>query len=608
MSSKKWPGWSEFSKKFQKDNGLSDDCSTSAGKTFNDSVIVVYAESPSDFYVRYLRRSPQLYTIYKTVHVIEWENLQYPLLAEMPTEESFSSEDSADTNAADSLEVGQMVLAYQDVMGPDVPPLQRAQVKEVNCFEDIVVQYIDWGIVESVKLSSLRPLPGELMAIPRLAKHCALSKIYPMPETDSSSEDDQNLGCDTFQEWSNASRAAFCHLVKNHNGLAIKIMTESVCEGGPPAQVDLMLYKQGDPSSVRDVLVFEEYGCLANANYFAQRKLEELYAIGEFDEREEFEDIDDICFGPGVHSQSLEIQPMTLEPGSWLVARLSCIRTPEDIYIQPVKMCGDELNHFRDMEEKINSFYNKKDPRRRRDLLKRYEIQTHPVEGMMCVVRLDTLRSDRHEENPRSPRKYRRGVVEQVVQSTQMAQVFMPDTGERMVVGTKKMLLLHEDFVKLYPYAMSAHVRLCNLRPKSPAYGWGGDACRYLKQFYNKTMVMYISEEEDVASANPSLGKFYPVEGEDLPPSVSLFHCDSSRMLCLNSELVGERLALPLSESGSLDLDLSTSRSTQPTDEGDVIDKMLFKCKANLCQHPLTIDQKTLDWWSTEWKNDSDSD
>ena len=35
MSSKKWPGWSEFSKKFQKDNGLSDDCSTSAGKTFN---------------------------------------------------------------------------------------------------------------------------------------------------------------------------------------------------------------------------------------------------------------------------------------------------------------------------------------------------------------------------------------------------------------------------------------------------------------------------------------------------------------------------------------------------------------------------------------------
>ena len=35
MSSKKWPGWFEFSKKFQKDNGLSDDCSTSAGKTFN---------------------------------------------------------------------------------------------------------------------------------------------------------------------------------------------------------------------------------------------------------------------------------------------------------------------------------------------------------------------------------------------------------------------------------------------------------------------------------------------------------------------------------------------------------------------------------------------
>ena len=50
----------------------------------------------------------------------------------MPTEESFSSEDSSDTNAADSLEVGQMVLAYQDVMGPDVPPLQRAQVKEVT--------------------------------------------------------------------------------------------------------------------------------------------------------------------------------------------------------------------------------------------------------------------------------------------------------------------------------------------------------------------------------------------------------------------------------------------------------------------------------------------
>ena len=75
-------------------------------------------------------------------------------------------------------------------------------------------------------------------------------------------------------------------------------------------------------------------------------------------------------------------------------------------------------------------------------------------------------------------------------------------------------------------------------RPKSPAYGWGGDACRYLKQFYNKTMVMYISEEEDVASANPSLGKFYPVEGENLPPSVSLFHCDSSRYLLEQSILI----------------------------------------------------------------------
>ena len=60
--------------------------------------------------------------------------------------------------------------------------------------------------------------------------------------------------------------------------------------------------------------------------------------------------------------------------------------------------------------------------RRRRDLLKRYEIQTQPVEGMMCVVRLDTLRSDRHEEDQGSPRKYRRGVVEKVVPSTQMAQ------------------------------------------------------------------------------------------------------------------------------------------------------------------------------------------
>ena len=49
MSSKKWPGWFEFSKKFQKDNGLSDDCSTSAGKTFNvrklqyKNEIIVYA-------------------------------------------------------------------------------------------------------------------------------------------------------------------------------------------------------------------------------------------------------------------------------------------------------------------------------------------------------------------------------------------------------------------------------------------------------------------------------------------------------------------------------------------------------------------------------------
>ena len=51
------------------------------------------------------------------------------------------------------------------------------------------------------------------------------------------------------------------------------------------------------------------YFFYVDANYFAQKKLGELYAIGECDEREEFEDIDDICFGPDVHSQSLEIQP-----------------------------------------------------------------------------------------------------------------------------------------------------------------------------------------------------------------------------------------------------------------------------------------------------------
>ena len=110
--------------------------------------------------------------------------------------------------------------------------------------------------------------------------------------------------------------------------------------------------------TIMRVLLITLYFFNADANYFAQKKLQESYADG--DERE-FDDIDDVSFEPDMHSKILEIQPcefamtwtysnkvdfykvvlyfsVTLEPGSWFVARLSCIRTPEDIYVQPVKV------------------------------------------------------------------------------------------------------------------------------------------------------------------------------------------------------------------------------------------------------------------------------
>ena len=42
-----------------------------------------------------------------------------------------------------------------------------------------------------------------------------------------------------------------------------QVINDSICTAVGPAEVDLLLYVDGNRSSVRDLLVFEDHGCLA---------------------------------------------------------------------------------------------------------------------------------------------------------------------------------------------------------------------------------------------------------------------------------------------------------------------------------------------------------
>jgi len=73
----------------------------------------------------------------------------------------------------------------------------------------------------------------------------------------SGSEDDFEYGDD----WSEGAKEAFVELIHNSE-LTIEVINDSICTGVAPAQVDLLLYVDGNRSSVRDLLVFEDHGCL----------------------------------------------------------------------------------------------------------------------------------------------------------------------------------------------------------------------------------------------------------------------------------------------------------------------------------------------------------
>ena len=47
---------------------------------------------------------------------------------------------------------------------------------------------------------------------------------------------------------------------------------DTICAGAGPAEVDLLLYKDGNPSSVRDMLLFEDFGCLADPKTFGEEE------------------------------------------------------------------------------------------------------------------------------------------------------------------------------------------------------------------------------------------------------------------------------------------------------------------------------------------------
>ena len=94
-----------------------------------------------------------------------------------------------------------------------------------------------------------------------------------------------------------------------------------------------------------------------------------------------------------------------LETGSWLLVRISCVRSPAEIHVQPVKMVGVGRSLWTDMQSRMDLFYAN------RDVQYRYQVD-EPAEGMLCAVRIP---------GPDGV-TFRRGRVEQVVPHTRLAQ------------------------------------------------------------------------------------------------------------------------------------------------------------------------------------------
>jgi len=248
------------------------------------------------------------------------------------------------------------------------------------------------------------------------------------------------------------------------------------------------------------------------------------------------------------------------------------------------------------MQSRMDLFYAN------RDVQYRYQVD-EPAEGMLCAVRVP---------GPDGV-TFKRGRVEQVVPHTRLAQVMMPDTGHRLVVGTRDLFVLsQDDFVTPCPYALSLPVSLSNIKPIKPWLGWGKDATRLIQDYVGYTLAMHVCPDvvEDSAPSDqeetlPNLEP--PCSGL---PTVALFHSAESSsdlfICCLNAQLVVKNLCQVANEAACDNI--SVPDADEETDEP--IKNMLNGCARNKCLHPLTFDRPDghpgpiLDWMVDEWKDD----
>jgi len=468
-----------------------------------DDVIVTYAFDPGNFFVRRKSSELTLAKIYREIDdLIQKRELDTPTkraggdggvtngvvghcvhynggdVDPLPEEEEEEEEedsmmlyDNIRRLYQYDLSIGIWVLArcraLDGILCQRPPPLHRAKILEVY-FNPILgphlkVQFIDYGREEWVHMEDVRRMPDILYSTSELALHCRLFHFHPFALVTSSS-------CDVTEDmigWTEEAKTTFAELIRD-NDLTLHVMHKN----GPeePADVDLTFEVStgsgvdvDGPTSVRDVMLFQQLGCLVDP-----RSLPKVPAC-------------EYVAPPNFHQ-------MHLGRGSFLTVHVTHVISPDEMYVQPTSLAGPGKARpvYSELQTRLNNYY------RDRDVQFRYEVRD-PIVNTLCAVR------------SRRDNKFHRCRVEKVPQGTQLAQVFMVDIGFREVVGSRDMFYLSEDdFLAPYPYAYSVSVHLDRLAPTCTRHGWSSNTLSFLRSLVGQTVLMYVCDESSSPAAVPA--------------------------------------------------------------------------------------------------------
>ena len=502
-----------------------------------DDVVVTYATNPSDFYIRRKYQN-------RLLSLIESKILEraHDLTIHLRKDKGLSDEDLEDSGylsdnverlkAQYGLSVGQWILARCRMLHLECP-FYRAVIEEPY-FNPILglhlkVKFLDLGIIEWVHVDDTRRFPPELYNFSELASHCSLYMLYPVYRSSS-----DHTG------WSKQAISAFAKLIQSQgNNLSVKIFSS---RPGQPTDCDLLCYPDGEPTSVRDLLLFQGHGCLMDP---------------------------DTILAPVGSSQRPPPKFLDLElgVGTYLTVKVSHVVNPGEIYVQPMSLLGEGTAcRFTELSHRLNNFYSCK------DVQKRFEVYT-PIENALCAVR------------SKRDKRFYRCRVERVPVNTRLAQVLMVDTGCREVVGSKDLFWLTEDdFITPYPYAMSVAVELINLIPE--ARTWSDESTDAVKQLLGVKSLMCVTEK-----APPPVSELQYEESNFIP--VALFYqTPQSQASCLGGYLVFREFAVISPEPEE-----NCAKS---------IERSVKFCVPECHHPKLITEDVLKEWMSTNWKVDKE--